>query len=68
MEPIEGSTLGAVVRGCSLANEDLEDDPQAWRLVYDAFLEHALLIRRPKTLRNRQSLGLILIVSSGRQL
>ena len=35
--------MGAVVKGCSLANDDL-DDPRAWRKVYQALLDHAVLV------------------------
>lgn len=43
VEPLKDRTLGAVIRGCSLANDDLED-PEAWEKVYQAFLDHAVLI------------------------
>merc|ERR550514_1362275 len=43
VEPIAGCTMGAVVKGCSLANDDL-DDPASWRKVYQALLDHAVLV------------------------
>lgn len=44
IEALPGCSFGAVVRGVSLLTNDDLDDPETWRKVYAAFLEHALLI------------------------